>query len=51
MRLQTTVHTLVSFSFVHAAGSLHTVAVKANPVAKVLQVFNSLGMGAEVWSQ
>jgi diaminopimelate decarboxylase len=31
-----------------AAGALHTVAVKANPVGKVLQVFRDQGMGAEV---
>lgn len=31
-----------------AAGALHTVAVKANPVGKVLQVFRDHGMGAEV---
>jgi diaminopimelate decarboxylase len=32
----------------HAASTLHTVAVKANPVGKVLQVFRDQGMGAEV---
>jgi hypothetical protein len=32
----------------HAANTLHTVAVKANPVGKVLQVFMDQGMGAEV---
>jgi len=32
----------------YTGGTLHTVAVKANPVGKVLQVFKDCDMGAEV---
>lgn len=39
----------------HVAGypatALHTVAVKVNPVGKLLQVFRDKGMGAEVRSE
>lgn len=35
----------------YPATALHTVAVKANPVGKVLEVFRDRGMGAEVGLQ